>query len=216
MLKLNISLKKLFLRFAPITAFILLLLVAYRLANSEGITSDGVTTDALNPLPAAQVEKSITGAVALPGQPENSTSQNSASDQSESNLTEAKSEFVGSEDNTTSEANLQDEASSNDQASPKDQESVWADISNAIISLNAAVGAEMFLGLSRAQKGQMEVRLDKSYWDRVQYQTRVSLKSDISDLWHLYAKEYKYAESSVVYFIDDQTDKVIDIFSKAN
>lgn len=223
MLKLTISLTNLFLRLAPITALILLLLVGFRLANSqgiasEGISSEGITTDALNPLPAAHVEKSITDAdvVASPGESANLTSENSASDHSESSLIEAKSEFVESEDNSTDEANLKDDATPKDQASPKDQESVWADISNAIISLNGAVGVEMFLELSRAQKGQMEVRLDKSYWDRVQYQTRVSLKSDISDLWHLYAKEYNYAESSVVYFIDDQTGKVIDIFSKAN
>ncbi len=97
----------------------------------------------------------------------------------------------------------------------EDEDVVWKDISNAISNLNELVGAEMFLELKRAQKGQMEVRLDKGFWDRVQYQTRVDLKTDISDLWHLYATEYKNVDSSVVYFIDDTNGKVIDIFSKA-
>ena len=150
MLKLTISLTNLFLRLAPITALILLLLVGFRLANSqgiasEGISSEGITTDALNPLPAAHVEKSITDAdvVASPGESANLTSENSASDHSESSLIEAKSEFVESEDNSTDEANLKDDATPKDQASPKDQESVWADINDAIISLNGAVGVEM-------------------------------------------------------------------------
>ena len=154
---------------------------------------------------------------ARPEKEEIPKSENSASDHIESNLLKAKSESAVSEDNTNleNESSPKDNASSTDGSGSKNEESVWADISSAIISLNSAVGAEMFLELKRAQKGQMEVRLDKGYWDRVQYQTRVSLKSDISDLWHLYSKKYKFAESSVVYFIDHQTDKFIDIFSRA-
>ena len=97
---------------------------------------------------------------------------------------------------------------------PADGEGVWTDINDAISNLNKLVGAEMFLEVKRAEKGQMEVRLDKGFWDRVQYKTRVELKTDISDLWHLYATQYNYVESSVVYFIDDTNGKVIDIFSK--
>ncbi len=111
------------------------------------------------------------------------------------------------------EAKAAGPSSTQDEAS---EDVVWNDISNAISNLNELVGAEMFLELKRAQKGQMEVRLDKGFWDRVQYQTRVDLKTDISDLWHLYATEYNYVDSSVVYFIDDTNGKVIDIFSKAN
>ncbi len=97
-----------------------------------------------------------------------------------------------------------------------DSERVWKDINSAISNLNDLVGAEMFLEVKRSQKGQMEVRLDKNFWDRVQYQTRVDLKTDISDLWHLYVTEYKHVDSSVVYFIDDNNGRVIDIFSKTN
>jgi len=98
----------------------------------------------------------------------------------------------------------------------KSKEAVWRDINDAIYGLNELVGADMFLNIERIQKGQLEVSLAKKYWDRVQYQTRVDLKNDISDLWHLYAKEYNHSENSVVYFIDHDTNKVIDIFSKAN
>ena len=62
----------------------------------------------------------------------------------------------------------------------------------------------------------MEVLLDNSFWKRVRYQTRVDLKTDISNLWHLYVTEYGYAGSSVVYFIDESDNSVIDIFSRAN
>ena len=74
----------------------------------------------------------------------------------------------------------------------------------------------MFLDVKRGEKGQMEVLLDNSFWKRVRYQTRVDLKTDISNLWHLYVKEYRQDETSVVYFINDADDKVIDIFSQAN
>lgn len=101
-------------------------------------------------------------------------------------------------------------------ARPRNKEAVWRDINDAIYGLNELVGVEMFLNIQRIQKGQLEVSLAKSYWDRVQYQTRVDLKNDISELWHLYATEYNHSESSVVYFIDYESKKVIDIFSKAN
>ncbi len=95
-------------------------------------------------------------------------------------------------------------------------EKVWREINDAITGLNDLVGAEMFIDIRRKQKGQMEIRLDNSLWKRVRYQTRVDIKTDISNLWNLYVKEYGYAGSSVVYFMDDSNGRVIDIFSKAN
>lgn len=73
----------------------------------------------------------------------------------------------------------------------------------------------MFLGILRGQNGQLEINVDGGLWERVRYQTRVNLKSDISALWHLYVKDYAPAVRSVVYFKDDSNGKVIDIFSKA-
>ena len=99
---------------------------------------------------------------------------------------------------------------------PETDEQVWAEINEAISGLNELVGAEMFLDVGRKQKGQMEIRLDSNLWNRVRYQTRVDLKTDISNLWHLYVKEYGYSGSSVVYFMDGSNDRVIDIFSRAN
>jgi len=93
---------------------------------------------------------------------------------------------------------------------------VWLEIDEAISGLNELVGVEMFLDVKRGVKGQMEVLLDNSYWKRVRYQTRVDLKTDISNLWHLYVTEYDHASSSVVYFIDESDGNVIDIFSRAN
>jgi len=93
---------------------------------------------------------------------------------------------------------------------------VWLEIDDAISGLNELVGAEMFLDVKRGEKGQMEVLLDNSFWKRVRYQTRVDLKTDISNLWHLYVTEYGYAGNSVVYFIDESDGSVIDIFSRAN
>gem|GEM_PF-5786328 len=93
---------------------------------------------------------------------------------------------------------------------------MWKEINDAIYGLNDVVGDDLFLDVKRKQKGQMEIRLDDGLWKRVRYQTRVDLKTDISNLWHLYVVEYGYAGSSVVYFVDDGDDRVIDIFSKAN
>lgn len=95
------------------------------------------------------------------------------------------------------------------------KEDVWLEINDAISGLNELVGAEMFVDVKRGDKGQMEILLDNEYWKRVRYQTRVDLKTDISNLWHLYATEYDQAESSVVYFIDETDGRVIDIFSRA-
>ena len=58
---------------------------------------------------------------------------------------------------------------------------VWLEIDDAISGLNELVGAEMFLDVKRGEKGQMEVLLDNSFWKRVRYQTRVDLKTDISN-----------------------------------
>ena len=101
------------------------------------------------------------------------------------------------------------------QQTPATKEQVWEEIEQAIAGLNELVGAEMFLGILRGQNGQLEINVDGGLWERVRYQTRVNLKSDISALWHLYVKDYAPAVRSVVYFKDDSNGKVIDIFSKA-
>lgn len=96
----------------------------------------------------------------------------------------------------------------------RDKEEVWAEISEAISGLNEMVGDEMFRDLRRLEDNRMEVRVDVNYWQRVRYQTRVDLKNDISNIWHLYVLQYAGEPSSSVYFIDDQTNKTIDIFSQ--
>lgn len=96
----------------------------------------------------------------------------------------------------------------------RDREEVWAEISQAISGLNDMVGDEMFRDLRRTDSNRMEVRLDLDYWQRVRYETRVDLKNDISNIWHLYVLQYSTDRQSSVFFIDDHTDKTIDIFSK--
>lgn len=97
---------------------------------------------------------------------------------------------------------------------PRDQEQVWGEISQAISGLNDMVGDEMFRDLRRTEGNRMEVRVDAHFWQRVRYETRVDLKNDISNIWHLYVLQYVNDDSSSVYFIDDKTNKTIDIFSK--
>lgn len=107
------------------------------------------------------------------------------------------------------------EEDSQETQTPATKEQVWEEITQAISGLNELIGAEMFIDVIRSQNGQMEITVDGNLWERVRYQTRVNLKSDISALWHLYVKQYDPAVRSVVYFKDDSNDKVIDIFSKA-
>lgn len=95
-----------------------------------------------------------------------------------------------------------------------DGEQVWADISDAITGLNDMVGDNMFKDLVRRNATTMEVRVDLDYWQRVRYETRVDLKNDISNIWHLYVKEYNQDRQSAVYFIDDRSGKTIDIFTQ--
>lgn len=94
-------------------------------------------------------------------------------------------------------------------------EEVWSEISEAISGLNDMVGDEMFRDLRRTDNNRMEVRVDLNYWQRVRYQTRVDLKNDISNIWHLYVLQYSDTPESSVFFIDDDTNKTIDIFSQA-
>lgn len=98
--------------------------------------------------------------------------------------------------------------------SPADKEQIWVEISDAIESLNDVVGDKMFLDLRRKNQSEMEVRLDAGFWQRVRYQTRVDLKNDISNIWHLYVKQYYDGGFSSVHFIDDKTDSTIDIFTQ--
>jgi len=102
------------------------------------------------------------------------------------------------------------------EGSGEDADKLWGEIDQAISGLNDLVGVEMFLDVRQGEESRLEVLLEKKYWDRVSYVTRVNLKSDISNLWHLYVKEYRQFDTSVVYFIDEANDKVIDIFSQAN
>lgn len=95
-----------------------------------------------------------------------------------------------------------------------DKERVWTEISDAISGLNDMVGDKMFRDLRRTSESTMEVRVDMNYWERVRYQTRVDLKNDISNIWHLYARQYGEVEESSVYFIDDLSNKTIDIFTQ--
>jgi hypothetical protein len=104
-------------------------------------------------------------------------------------------------------------ADSSDQV--HDKEEIWSEISDAIASLNDVVGDEMFLDLRRKDGNQMEVRVDVGFWQRVRYQTRVDLKNDISNIWHLYVKQYHDGDFSAVHFVDDSTDKTIDIFTQS-
>ena len=76
------------------------------------------------------------------------------------------------------------------------------------------VGDEMFRDLRRTDENRMEVRVDLNFWQRVRYETRVDLKNDISNIWHLYVLQYGGQDNSSVYFIDDDTNKTIDIFSQ--
>lgn len=103
-----------------------------------------------------------------------------------------------------------------DEQDPRDKEEIWIEISDAISSLNKVVGDNMFLDLQRKDASNMEVRIDAGYWQRVRYQTRVDLKNDISNIWHLYVKQYHGGDYSSVRFVDDTTDKTIDIFTQAN
>ena len=96
----------------------------------------------------------------------------------------------------------------------RDKEEVWIEISQAISGLNDMVGDKMFRDLRRTSESQMEVRVDLRFWQRVRYETRVDLKNDISNIWHLYVQQYSEEDQSAVYFIDDQTNKTIDIFSQ--
>lgn len=98
--------------------------------------------------------------------------------------------------------------------SVKDKEKVWTDISDAITSLNDMVGDDMFRELVRKSTTTMEVRVDLDYWQRVRYETRVDLKNDISNIWHLYVRQYNEDNESAVFFIDDRSGKTIDIFTQ--
>lgn len=97
----------------------------------------------------------------------------------------------------------------------KSREDVWTEINLAIAHLNRQIGSSMFRDLKRLSASEMEVRLDSRYWDRVVYQTRVSLKKDISDIWHLFVIQYNNDNNSAVFFIDDETGKTIDIFTRS-
>ena len=94
------------------------------------------------------------------------------------------------------------------------KEKVWSDISQAITSLNDMVGDDMFRELHRKSATTMEVRVDLDYWQRVRYETRVDLKNDISNIWHLYVRQYNDDNQSAVFFIDDRSGKTIDIFTQ--
>ena len=94
------------------------------------------------------------------------------------------------------------------------REKVWNDINKAITGLNDMVGDNMFRQLVRKNSTSMEVRVDLEFWQRVRYETRVDLKNDISNIWHLYVRQYNENNESSVFFVDDITGKTIDIFTQ--
>lgn len=94
------------------------------------------------------------------------------------------------------------------------REKVWSDISEAITGLNDMVGDNMFRQLVRKNETTMEVRVDSGFWQRVRYETRVDLKNDISNIWHLYVRQYNDNNESSVFFVDDNSGKTIDIFTQ--
>ncbi len=118
--------------------------------------------------------------------------------------------------NTETASTLTDSssASTGDQKDEAHREQVWSDISDAITSLNDMVGDDMFRELTRKSPTTMEVRVDLDYWQRVRYETRVDLKNDISNIWHLYVRQYNEDNESAVFFIDDLSGKTIDIFTQ--
>ena len=72
----------------------------------------------------------------------------------------------------------------------------------------------MFRQLVRKNETTMEVRVDSGFWQRVRYETRVDLKNDISNIWHLYVRQYNDNNESSVFFVDDNSGKTIDIFTQ--
>lgn len=150
----------------------------------------------------------------LPGQlPKNADAERSmmAADPIDQPVDDLDTELASTEDAVTEDTGTQTTGS----AETHDKEEIWNEISDAIASLNDVVGDEMFLDLRRKNETQMEVRVDLGFWQRVRYQTRVDLKKDISNIWHLYVKQYHGSGYSAVHFIDDSTDKTIDIFTQA-
>ena len=118
-------------------------------------------------------------------------------------------------DSAPSDAAVESPAVTDSSDQVHDKEAIWSEISDAIASLNDVVGDEMFLDLQRKDGNQMEVRVDVGFWQRVRYQTRVDLKKDISNIWHLYVKQYNEGAYSAVHFVDGSTDKTIDIFTQS-
>lgn len=188
------SLKKLLFNVAPVTLLAVVLVASFRMVQSD--PSDGSAS--ANSTPTVTTQAVVVEAKSPAVKPQSSAARLSPP-------------AAGSHSQSESGQNAGSLKSGSEKT-----EQVWAEINDAISGLNDLVGAEMFLSVKRGQKGQMEIRLDDSIWKRVRYQTRVDLKTDISDLWHLYVTEYGYAGSSVVYFIDDNDGRVIDIFSRAH
>jgi len=227
--------KKLFLNLAPITLLVAVVLVSFGVVNSDSPDNRTLLSRPAVP-PKVQVEsiRTATDLRSSGGQLQGRVAPEAKA------LVATKAPPVTTESTTPPAAAVETQASVNTEATqtPVDvdtregdksvgkpgaesgesgkKEQVWKEINDAIYGLNDVVGDDLFLDVKRIQKGQMEIRLDDGLWKRVRYQTRVDLKTDISNLWHLYVVEYGYAGSSVVYFVDDGDDRVIDIFSKAN
>ena len=188
-------LKKLILGLGPVTLLVIVLVASFRMVLSETVAPDA---DKTSPMPVANqsvvVDAKSSSPTALP-----ELTQESARELAQVPPTVQPQSF--------SAAGVAAENKRNE---------VWLEINDAISGLNELVGVEMFVDVKRGVKGQMEIMLDNTFWKRVRYQTRVDLKTDISNLWHLYVTEYGHAGSSVVYFIDQTDGRVIDIFSRAN
>ncbi len=198
------SLQKLFLNLAPLTLLAVVLVSSFRMVHSDSRDSSG----------AGPVDRTDQSSVSAPLVPTPVAPQAVVVEAKSSVATRTTPVPVASEE-TPIEDSVVQELGAAPVIVPLKKEQVWGEINDAIYGLNELVGDELFLAVNRKEKGQMEVRLNDGLWKRVRYQTRVDLKTDISNLWHLYVKEYGHAGRSVVYFLDDSNDRVIDIFSKA-
>ena len=190
--------KKLFVTFTPLMLLVAVLIASFRMVQSENqVAEEAVTPATRVATNSVVIEAKSTSSVPAPVDRLGETAQAAIRVQPQS--FSAGNRIAGRD---TADENKRNE--------------VWQEIDDAISGLNELVGVEMFLDVKRGSKGQMEVVLDNTFWKRVRYQTRVDLKTDISNLWHLYVTGYGYADGSVVYFIDETDGSVIDIFSRAN
>jgi len=201
-------LKKLIVGLGPVTLLVVVLVASFRMVLSETVTNEG---NEPSPVPVANqsvvIEAKSASLTTSPEPLPPELPQESARQSTPQTTPQTTQALPAVQPQSFSAAGI---------AAANKKNEVWLEINDAISGLNELVGVEMFVDVKRGPKGQMEIMLDNTFWKRVRYQTRVDLKTDISNLWHLYVTEYGHASSSVVYFIDQTDGRVIDIFSRAN